>query len=141
MHRHRELPLRHPLHRLLIGPEVNLHGDQNEGRARTVVVRLRHPLLLNLLKRLGEADAEADEEDVGLWVGERAEAVVFFLAYVLFNVMDRYQLRSELIIYYLEGAHRQSRRSPTSRSLFPSAHSLHSCRRSTVPQINSRWTV
>jgi hypothetical protein len=61
-----------------------------------VVVRLRHPLALDLLERHGVPDAEADEEDVGLWVGERAEAVVFFLACVLFKVMHKCQLRSEV---------------------------------------------
>ena len=37
-------------------------------------------LFLDVFERAGADDGEADEEDVGLWVGERPEAVVVLLA-------------------------------------------------------------
>jgi hypothetical protein len=73
-----------------------------------VVVRLRHPLALDVLERRGEADAEADEEDVGLWVGERAEAVVFFSACVCITyikVMDKVRVSCGVNYLSFERAH------------------------------------
>lgn len=45
-----------------------------------MVADLGHPLLLDVLEGRGCDDAVADEEDVRLRVGERAEAVVVFLS-------------------------------------------------------------
>jgi len=45
-----------------------------------MVMNLWKPLLADVLKRCGGCDAEADEEDVGLGIGEGAKAVVVFLS-------------------------------------------------------------
>lgn len=37
------------------------------------------PLFLNVLERSGRVDGKADQEDVGLRVGQRAQTVVVFL--------------------------------------------------------------
>jgi hypothetical protein len=46
-------------------------------------MNLWEPLLLHVLKRGGRGNGEADEEDVGLRVGERAEPVVILLTCVV----------------------------------------------------------
>ena len=47
-----------------------------------VWTRVRHVsyLLLDVVKRIGRVDGEADEDNVRVGVGERAETVVIFLA-------------------------------------------------------------
>lgn len=45
-----------------------------------MVVYLRKPLFSHVFEGGGRCDGEADEEDVGLGVGEGSEAVVVFLA-------------------------------------------------------------
>lgn len=45
-----------------------------------MVVDLWKPLLADVFERGWRGDREADEEDVGLWVGERAQAVIILLS-------------------------------------------------------------
>jgi hypothetical protein len=45
-----------------------------------MMVYLWEPLFAHVLEGSRGSDGEADEEDVGLRVGERAQAVVVFLA-------------------------------------------------------------
>lgn len=44
-----------------------------------MVMHLGEPFLLDVFIRCGRGDAEADEEDVGLRIGQRAKAIVIFL--------------------------------------------------------------
>lgn len=44
-----------------------------------MVVDLWEPLLADVFERGWRGDGEADKEDVGLWVGERAQTVVILL--------------------------------------------------------------
>jgi len=44
-----------------------------------VVLNFRGPLGLNVLKRVGRDDGEADEEDIGLGVAQRTETIVVLL--------------------------------------------------------------
>lgn len=57
-----------------------MRADDEAWNAGAVVVHLGKPLLADVLERCGGCDAEADEEDVGLGVGEGAKAVVVFLS-------------------------------------------------------------
>ena len=41
---------------------------------------LGDPLLLNVVERIGRVDGEADEDDVGIRVGEGTESVVILLS-------------------------------------------------------------
>ena len=45
-----------------------------------MVLNLGVPLVLNVFEGDGADQREACEEDIGLWVGERSESVVVFLA-------------------------------------------------------------
>ena len=45
-----------------------------------MVVNLWEPLFADVLEGGWRRDGEADEEDVGLWVGEWTQAVVIFLS-------------------------------------------------------------
>lgn len=45
-----------------------------------MVVNLWEPLLAHVLEGSWGGDGEADEEDIGLWVGEWAQAVVILLS-------------------------------------------------------------
>jgi hypothetical protein len=65
---------------LLIVPEIHLSADDQARHAGAVVVYLWEPLLADVFERGGRRDAEANEEDVGLGVRERAQAVVIFLS-------------------------------------------------------------
>ena len=44
------------------------------------MVNLGEPLLSDVLERRRRCDGEADEEDVGLGVGQRPQAVIIFLS-------------------------------------------------------------
>ena len=64
--------------RVLAQVELGAHeDDRHVGR---VVLDLRVPLGLDVVEGRGGYDAEADEEDVSLRVGEGAQAVVVLLA-------------------------------------------------------------
>jgi hypothetical protein len=59
--------------------QINL-GTNNEARhAGAVVVDLREPLLLDVLKGGGRGDGKADEENIGLRVTKRSQSVVILL--------------------------------------------------------------
>lgn len=45
-----------------------------------MVVDLREPLLADVFERGWRGNGEADKENVGLWVGERAQTVVILLS-------------------------------------------------------------
>lgn len=68
--------LPHRLHLLLgqflsharVIPQIDLCTDNEAGNARAVVVHLGEPFLADVLEGCGGGDAEANEEDVGLWV-------------------------------------------------------------------------
>lgn len=66
-------------HHLLILPQIHLGADDEAGHAGAVVVYLGEPLLADVFERGGRRDAEANEEDVGLGIRERSQAVVIFL--------------------------------------------------------------
>lgn len=79
--------LPHRLHLLLrqlvldagIISQIDLRADYETGDAGTVVVYLGEPFLANVLERCRGGDAEANEEDIGLWVGQGSQSVVIFL--------------------------------------------------------------
>ena len=93
---HRPQILRHPLpillpdrlHTLLgqlifharIVTQICLSADDQARHARAVVVHFGEPFLTHVLEGGRRGDAEADEEDVSLRVGERAQPVIVFLA-------------------------------------------------------------
>lgn len=64
---------------LLIIAKIELGADQEEGGVGAVVLDLGVPLGLDVLERGGGDDREADKEDIGLGVGEGAEAVIVLL--------------------------------------------------------------
>ena len=64
----------------VIRAQVRLGADENDRDTRRVVLNLRPPLALNIVKRVLRDDAEADEEDVRLRVRQRAQAIVVLLA-------------------------------------------------------------
>lgn len=59
--------------------EITLGSHKQDGHARTVVCHLRVPLVLDVLVGRRAGDGEADDEDVGLRIGQRAKAVVLLL--------------------------------------------------------------
>lgn len=59
--------------------QIDLGADDEAGDAGAVVVDLGEPLLADVLEGGGGGDAEANEEDVGLWVRQRSQSVVIFL--------------------------------------------------------------
>ena len=58
-----------------IRPEVHLGSNEQEGRLTTVLLDLGHPLLPHVVIRVGVDDAEADQEDIGVGVGNQAQPV------------------------------------------------------------------
>ena len=62
------------------GAQVGLGADEQLGRGRAVVHDLGVPLVARVLEGGRRGDREADEEDVRLRVGQRAETVVVLLA-------------------------------------------------------------
>jgi hypothetical protein len=64
---------------LLRWAQIELGTDDQAGDARAVVVDFGEPLLADVLEGGRRDDREADEEDVGLRVRERAETVVVLL--------------------------------------------------------------
>jgi hypothetical protein len=74
------LRLRQLLAHLRVVAEIGLCADDQAGDAGAVVVHFGEPFLADVLEGGGAGDAEAHEEDVGLRIGEGAEAVVVFLA-------------------------------------------------------------
>lgn len=60
--------------------EVDLGAHEDDGRGGAVVGDLGVPLGADILEGGGVDDGEAEEEDVGLGVGERAEAIEVLLS-------------------------------------------------------------
>jgi len=84
---------------LLVEAQILLAADEDDGQALAEVQNLGDPLrravsrlggagsshvmtylLLYVVERIGRVDGKADEDNVGVGVGERAETVVIFLA-------------------------------------------------------------
>lgn len=65
---------------LLRWAQIELGTDNQARDARAVVVNLGEPLFANVLEGSRRDDGEADEEDVGLRVRERAKTVVILLS-------------------------------------------------------------
>ena len=59
--------------------KIRLGADEDDGDARAEVLDLGVPLGTNILKRGGRDDAIDHEENVGLRVGERAQAIIVVL--------------------------------------------------------------
>ena len=66
--------------RLRVIPQVLLAADKDDGQAVAKVQDLRDPLLLNVIERIRAVYRKADQDDVRVRVGERAESIVVFLA-------------------------------------------------------------
>jgi len=62
-----------------ITSEILLAADENDGQALAEVHHLGYPLFLDVVERVGTVDSEADEDDVGIRVGQGSETVVVFL--------------------------------------------------------------
>ena len=56
--------------------EVGLAAAEDDGRGGAVPPDLADPLVLDVVERDGVGDVEAEEEDVGVVEGERADRVV-----------------------------------------------------------------
>ena len=60
-------------------PEVHLCADEQEGRLTPVLLDLRHPFLPHVVIRVRVDDAEADQEDVSVGVGNQTQPAMVFL--------------------------------------------------------------
>lgn len=58
---------------------TNLGADEQVGDAGCILLQLWHPFLAHILETGRVNHREADEEDIGHWVGQRPEAVVILL--------------------------------------------------------------
>lgn len=58
---------------------TNLGADEQVGDAGCILLQLWHPFLAHVLETGRVNHREADEEDIGHWVGQRPEAVVILL--------------------------------------------------------------
>ncbi len=68
------------LHCFCIAPQVPLGAHQQDGHVGAVVRHLRVPLVPDIGVGGGAANGKADDENVGLGIGESAQAVVLLLA-------------------------------------------------------------
>ena len=59
-----------------VDPEVRLAAAEDDGRGGAVPPDLADPLVLHVVERDGVGDVEAEQEDVGVVVGEGAHRVV-----------------------------------------------------------------
>lgn len=59
--------------------EVRLGADEHDGCGRVVSPDVRHPLLGDVVKRVGVDHAEAQEEDVRVGVGQSSEFIKLLL--------------------------------------------------------------
>jgi hypothetical protein len=67
------------LDRVLVVAKIELGANKNNGNLCAIMGYLREPLRGHVLKGRRANDREADEENIGLWVGQRAETIVIFL--------------------------------------------------------------
>lgn len=63
-----------------IGAQIALGSNQQEGRVGAVVLDLRQPFLDYVAERDWVDNREHDQEEIGLWVAQRAKAIVVVLA-------------------------------------------------------------
>jgi hypothetical protein len=68
------------LDRLLVVSQILLAANENDGETLAEVKDLRNPLLLDVVKRVGGVDGEANQDDMGIGVGQGTETVVVLLA-------------------------------------------------------------
>lgn len=59
--------------------QIGLGADDQAGDTGAVVVDFGEPFLANVLKRRGGSNGEADEEDIGLGIGQRTKTIVVLL--------------------------------------------------------------
>lgn len=64
---------------LRVVTEILLAANKDDGKALAEVKNLGDPLLLNVIKGVGRVDSEADQDDMGVRVGERTETVIVLL--------------------------------------------------------------
>jgi len=76
----RELLLSESVEGLLVLAHVELGPDQDHGCVGAVVLNLGDPFGANIFEGSGGDDGEADEEDVGLGIGEGSKTIVIFLS-------------------------------------------------------------
>jgi len=62
-----------------ITSEILLAADEDDGQALAEVHHLGYPLLLDVVEGVRTVDSEADEDDVGIRVGQGSETVIIFL--------------------------------------------------------------
>lgn len=60
--------------------QIGLGTDDQAGNTGAVVVDFGEPFLANVLKGRGGGDGEADQEDIGLGVRQRAKTIVILLS-------------------------------------------------------------
>lgn len=60
--------------------QIGLRADDQAGNTGAVVVDLREPFLANVFKGRRRGDGEANQEDVGLGVRQRAKTIVILLS-------------------------------------------------------------
>jgi len=63
-----------------VPPEILLASDEDNRQAGAKVHHFRDPLFLDVFQRVGTIDGEADEDNVRVRIGERAETVIVFLS-------------------------------------------------------------
>lgn len=68
------------LHCFCIAPQVPLGAHQQDGHVGAVMRHLGVPLVPNIGMGGGAANRKADDENIGLGIGERAQAVILLLA-------------------------------------------------------------
>lgn len=59
--------------------EILLAADKDDGEVGTEVKNFGDPLLLHVVQGIGRVDGEADQDDMRIGIGERAETVVVLL--------------------------------------------------------------
>jgi hypothetical protein len=67
------------LNHLSVVAEIDLASNENDGETLAEVKDFGNPLLLDVVKRVRGIDGEANQDDVGVGVRERAKTVVVFL--------------------------------------------------------------
>jgi len=67
------------LNGLLVVTEILLASNEDDWKTLTEVKDLRDPLLLDVVKGIWGVDGEANQDNVGVWVGEWAKTIVILL--------------------------------------------------------------